>query len=153
MTEQEKRPRGRPTAYKPEYVEQALKLCRIGLTDVELADFFEVSVQTLHTWRSQHADFLEATKLGKDEADDRVVKSLYHRAIGYKHDAQKIFNDQGSPLVVDYVEQYPPDTAAAIFWLKNRRRDEWKDRHEVEHTGEVAIGDRLKKAREKAKSR
>jgi hypothetical protein len=124
---------GRPTAYKPEYAEQAEKLCKLGATDIELADFFEVSDRTIYRWQSQHPEFCQALKAGKDAADERVERSLYHRATGYTFEAVKIFQHQGQPVTVPYREHVPPDTTAMIFWLKNRRKDQWRDRHE--HTG------------------
>lgn len=128
---------GRPTKFKAEYVEQARKLCELGFTDVELAKFFEVSEVTLNAWKSKHPEFLKSLKVGKEEADTRVERSLYHRAIGYSHTEDKIFNDGGEPLIVPTIKHYPPDTTAAIFWLKNRKTAEWRDKQDVEHTGEV----------------
>lgn len=129
---------GRPSAFKPEYVQQAQALCKLGATDAELADFFGVSVRTIYSWQSRYNEFLQALKAGKDEADDRVERSLYHRAIGYEYDAVKIFNAQGEPLIVPYREKCPPDTTAAIFWLKNRRKEKWRDVQQHEHGG---VGD------------
>ena len=126
-------PAGRPTDYRPEYAVQAEKLCKLGATTPEVADFFEVSAKTIERWAAAHDEFCRALKSGKGEADDRVERSLYHRAIGYTYDAVKIFNASGEPLIVPYTEHVPPDTTAAIFWLKNRRKDQWRDRHE--HTG------------------
>lgn len=119
--------RGRPSSLKPETIEQARKLAELGATDREMADFFKVDERTLYRWKLDDPEFCQALKLGKEAADDRVEKSLYHRALGYSHPAVKIFNDEGEPLIVDYIEHYPPDTTAAIFWLKNRRRTEWRD--------------------------
>jgi hypothetical protein len=59
------------------------------------------------------------------------MKSLYHRACGYSHKAVKIFQHGGQTIEHEYIERYPPDTAAAIIWLKNRRPQEWRDRMEV----------------------
>ncbi|MFT9441048.1 MAG: helix-turn-helix domain-containing protein [Acetobacter papayae] len=126
---------GRPSKYQDEFAEQARKLCLLGATDQDLADFFEVSEQTVNAWKTSYPEFLESIKKGKDLADAEVAARLFHRAVGYSHKAVKIFNDQGKPLVVDYEEHYPPDTAAAIFWLKNRQRAKWRDKQDVEHTG------------------
>jgi hypothetical protein len=123
--------RGRPTSYKPEYAEQAAKLCRLGATDAELADFFDVSTVTIWAWARRYEDFLNALKMDKEAADDRVERSLFQRACGYTFDSVKIFQFQGAEVVVPYREHVPPDTAAAFIWLKNRRRGEWRDRHEV----------------------
>lgn len=124
---------GRPSSYKPEYAKQAEKLCILGATDIEVADFFGISVATVSNWKNEHEDFLEALKSGKDKSDDRVERSLYHRAIGYTFDSVKIFNGKDGVVQVPFREHVPPDTTAMIFWLKNRRRDTWRDRHE--HTG------------------
>lgn len=143
---------GRPTKFKPEYVGQAEKLCLLGATDGEIADFFEVSVATINRWKTAHEDFCESLKAGKAAADDRVERSLYQRALGYTHDEDKIFNNNGEPLVVPTKKHYPPDTTAAIFWLKNRRGDEWRDKRELEVTDtrseeeiDAAIRERLAK--------
>ena len=127
--------RGRPSGFKKEYVEQAKKLCLLGATDPEIAEFFEVTERTINRWKHDFPDFCQALKLGKDEADDRVEKSLYRRALGYSHEAVKIFADPktGAEQIVPYTEHYPPDTTACIFWLKNRRKADWRDRQE--HTG------------------
>lgn len=128
---------GRPSNYKPEYAEQAQKLCLLGATDVQLADFFHVTDRTILSWKKKHPEFLRALTRGKQEADANVAHSLYRRALGYSHRAVKILTvskgaNQGSEVEqVPYIERYPPDSTAAIFWLKNRRSDVWRDRHEV----------------------
>lgn len=122
----------RPTKYLEEYNEQAKKLCRLGATDKELADFFEVSESTLNLWKKEHPLFSESLKAGKLLADAEVADKLYKRATGYSHPEDKIFNDNGAPLIVNTEKHYPPDTTAAIFWLKNRRPDRWKDKREEE---------------------
>ena len=129
----EKRPVGRPTSYKPEYCEQAYKLCLLGADDKRIADFFDIAESTLNNWKIEYPEFMESLKNGKEGADAAIAASLYHRAKGYSHPAVKIFNDQGSPLEVPYTEHYPPDTTAAIFWLKNRQPKQWRDKQEVDH--------------------
>jgi transposase-like protein len=123
-------PAGRPTKYKPEYAEQAYKLCLLGATDIEMADFFEVAESTLYLWKKEHPEFSEALKKGKMQADAVIAQKLYHRAKGYEHPEDKIFFDKGEPIVVPTIKHYPPDTRAAIFWLKNRQPDKWRDKQE-----------------------
>jgi hypothetical protein len=124
---------GRPPFLKPEFVEQARKLCALGAIDLELADFFNVCVNTIGNWRRQHPEFARAIMVGKDEADERVVKSLYQRATGYSYDAVKIFcNKDGTVTEVEYREHMPPEMAAIMFWLKNRRPNQWRERSEIE---------------------
>ena len=127
---------GRPTDYDPEVMPaQARKLCLLGATDEEMADFFEVDVRTIYRWKLKHDEFCQALKSGKDEADDRVERSLYARANGYEHDEVDIRVVQGGIVQTPIRKYYPPDTTAAIFWLKNRRAAEWREMKAVEHTG------------------
>ncbi len=129
------RPRGRPTRYKAEYAEQAFKLCLLGATDANLADFFEVSEKTINTWMDAHPEFLQSLTAGKDEADANVGERLYQRAMGYEHPDTHISNYQGEITKTSITKHYPPDTTACIFWLKNRQRDRWRDKQDHEHTG------------------
>lgn len=122
--------KGRPTAYKAEYAKQAEKLCALGATDMDLADFFQVSDRTIYSWASKHPAFLQALKTGKDACDERVERSLYHRAVGYTFDSEKVFQFQGEVVRAKTREHVPPDTTAMIFWLKNRRKDLWRDKTE-----------------------
>ena len=121
--------RGRPSSYKPEYPHQAQKLMELGATDDDIAEFFKVSRQTIWRWQSQFPEFCYALKVGKDPSDDRVERSLYHRANGYTYDAVKIFMPSGAekPVYAPYREHVPPDTTACIFWLKNRRPERWRE--------------------------
>jgi hypothetical protein len=127
---------GRPTDYKPEYAEQAQKLClHIGATDQQLADFFEVDVRSIYRWKNEHAEFCQALKIGKEKTDVQVERSLLNRALGYEHDAVKIFcSKDGEVTQVPYREVVPPDVTACIFWLKNRKSGSWRDKSEVEQT-------------------
>lgn len=121
---------GRPTKFTPEILAQAEKLAKLGLTDVEMADVFGVTEQTFNNWKKSQPDFFESLKNGKALADANVAESLYHRALGYSHPAVKIMTAGGAIEQVPYTEHYPPDTAAAIFWLKNRQPRKWRDKQE-----------------------
>lgn len=125
----------RPTEYREAYAEGARKLARLGATDAEIADFYGVDVRTIYRWKNTHDAFCQALKSGKEEADDRVERALYHRAVGYEQEEVKIFMPAGAekPVYAPYIAKIAPDTTAAIFWLKNRRKDEWRDRQEVDH--------------------
>lgn len=130
---------GRPSSFRDEYVEQVEKLCRLGATDAELADFFDVSETTINNWKGKHPEFVEALKRGKAQADAEVADKLFKRATGYEHESVKIFQYEGGIIEAPYVKRYPPDTTAAIFWLKNRRPDLWRDKQDVEHSGELPV--------------
>lgn len=123
---------GRPSKYRPEFAKQAAKLCSLGATDAQLADFFEVAVSTINLWKVQHVEFSESIKVPKAEADERVEQSLYRRAMGYEHDEVDIKVIGGEVVQTPMRKFYPPDTTAAIFWLKNRKPEEWREK--VDHT-------------------
>jgi cell fate (sporulation/competence/biofilm development) regulator YmcA (YheA/YmcA/DUF963 family) len=125
---------GRPTAYKEEYNAQAEKLCKLGFTDAELAAFFEVNEDTVNEWKKVHPEFSESLKKGKDLADAEVASKLYHRATGYSHPDVDIKMYEGQIIETPLIKHYPPDTAAAIIWLKNRQKSRWRDRFEQEVT-------------------
>lgn len=126
---------GRPTKFDQALVDQARKLCLLGATDAEMAEFFGVAESTLHLWKKQHPKFSEAIKQGKDQADAEVASKLYHRALGYEHPDVHVSNYQGDVTLTPLVKHYPPDPAAAIFWLKNRQRGKWRDKFDHEMTG------------------
>lgn len=124
----------RPSKYDPAFSEQAAKLCKLGATDRELADFFKVAESTLNLWKVQHPEFSESLKLGKDEADKRVEHALFHRAMGYSHPEVHVSNYQGVITMTPLTKHYPPDPTACIFWLKNRKPEAWRDRIDLEVT-------------------
>lgn len=125
----------RPSKYGKIDLEQVEKLAGLGLIDTEIASVLGISESTLNNYKKK-PEFLEALKRGKLKADAVVIESLYKRATGYEHNAVKIFMPAGAskPIYAPYVEHYPPDSTAMIFWLKNRRVHEWRDRQETEHT-------------------
>jgi hypothetical protein len=89
-------------------------------------------------------EFLYALKAGKEVADNRVVRSLYARAVGYNYEVVKIFMpaNREKPVYAPYIEHVPPDTTAAIFWLKNRDPQHWRDVQNIEHAlGKYIISD------------
>ena len=130
---------GRPTKYKTEYNEQAYKLCLLGATDKDMADFFGVDEATINRWKNNHPEFCESIKRGKKKADAEVAEKLFHRAKGYEHEDLYIAQYQGEPITVPITKHYPPDTAAAIFWLKNRQKNKWRDKQDVEIAGDVVL--------------
>lgn len=154
---------GRPTDYKSEYCVQVEKLCKLGATDKEIADFFEVNESTINRWKLEYPEFCESIKKGKIIADAEVAHSLHKRAIGYQYDEvtyEKIgpgddkieVGDQGMESVKQdlykkkvVTKEVPPDVAAQNIWLKNRRgkvdkeAQRWADKHELTGEGGGAI--------------
>ncbi|MHC5536678.1 hypothetical protein ACYOEI_00205 [Singulisphaera rosea] len=134
---------GRPTKFKPEYCEQVKKLALLGLTDVEMAEFFEVCEDTLHEWKKVYPEFSESSRAGKVRADAEIASSLYHRAKGAQWTEQvafKVRNQAAAGVfteevqVVDIKKTAPPDTQAASLWLRNRRSRNWRDTQHIEQT-------------------
>lgn len=128
---------GRPTLYRDAYPEQARKLCLLGATDAELADFFEVSESTLNEWKLAHPEFPESIKQGKRQADASVADRLFQRAMGFEHAEVDIRVIDHQIIKTPITKIYAPDTTAAIFWLKNRQPKQWRDKQELEHTGNL----------------
>lgn len=129
---------GRPTDYRPEFAAEAKPLAENGATNFDLARFFGVSITTIKSWRVRYPDFLAATKIAKEAADAAVERSLFERANGYSVESVKIFQYEGEIIEAPFIEHYPPDTTAAIFWLKNRRPDLWRDVQHREHGGNIS---------------
>jgi aminopeptidase-like protein len=134
---------GRPTDYQEAYNDQAYKLCLLGATDKELANFFEVAESTINLWKTKHEQFSESIKKGKELADANVADRLYQRAMGFEHDSEELKvvslgTGEGSHVERHKIRKiYAPDTTAAIFWLKNRSKKKWRDKQELKHTGNV----------------
>jgi len=123
---------GQPTKYREQYNEQARKLCLMGYTDKDLADFFEVAESTINNWKIEHPSFLESLKAGKEVADAEVTASLYERATGYSHTETKVFNNQGEIVTHDVKRIYPPDPISIKYWLNNRQPERWREKVETQ---------------------
>lgn len=114
---------GRKSAYKEEYNQLAENYALLGATDKEMADLFGVTERTLNQWKKDYPEFLQSLKKGKSIADANVAAKLYNRAIGYDCTATKFATSDGKITdTQEYTEHFPPDTTAAIFWLKTGSR-------------------------------
>ena len=130
----------RPSKFTKEIQEQAMLLAEKGWTDVEMSKFFKITEVTWNNWKAKFPEFFKSLKEAKEVADKKVERSLYERATGYSHPEDKIFKPAGEePTIVPTIKHYPPDTTAAIFWLKNRQPGQWREKQTVEHEGGVKI--------------
>lgn len=130
------KPAGRPTLYKQEYADLAFKFCLLGATNADLARNFEVHISSIDEWIATRTEFSSAIKKGKEEADAKVASRLFARAMGYEQKAVKISsNPDGAEHITEYIERFPPETAACIFWLKNRQPGKWRDKIDQSITG------------------
>lgn len=130
---------GRKTLFKPEMYRQVEELAKLGATNEQIADFFDISVKTLEYWMRMDEEFKRRRKRGGMVADMKVVESLYRRATGYtyKETEGKVYKGQLITYTVE--KEAVPDVTACIFWLKNRQRAQWADVQNVNHShsGEI----------------
>ncbi|MFA5703771.1 MAG: hypothetical protein WC982_09690 [Advenella sp.] len=117
----------------------------MGATDAEMADEFGVTEQTINNWKKAHPKFFESLSAGKRKADGKVARTLYQMAIGGKRITEKPMvvshggNAGSSVEIVQYEEWVDPVPSAVIFWLKNRRPNEWRDKQDHEHSGSMHV--------------
>jgi hypothetical protein len=117
---------GQPTKYKIAYNKEVYKLCLLGATDKQIADFFGVDESTITGWKKKYPKFFTSIKEGKIKADTEIADSLFNRAKGYSHKDTKFATFEGKITdTKEFIKHYPPDTAAAFIWLKNRQG--WSD--------------------------
>lgn len=128
---------GRPSSFTQETADQAYRLCLLGATDKDLADFFGVCEATINNWKQDHPEFLESITRGKTAADAVIAESLFHRAKGYEHPEVHVSNYQGAITLTPLTKHYPPDTQAASLWLRNRQPEKWRDKIDVNHGGQA----------------
>lgn len=130
---------GRPSKFNDAIREKIIQLAKAGKTEQQIAEIIGVHVNTIGNWKGRHQDLLWALNESKQVADELVEASLFSRAVGYSHPEVKVFCDKGEITEHHVQKHYPPDVTAGIFWLKNRKPEEWRDKQDVEHSGKVAL--------------
>lgn len=131
----------RPSKYDPLITPVlARALARDGHTDEEIAERLHppIGVATLNRWKSTYPELCEALKDAKAVVDAQVEESLLKRALGFTATETRLeakSDEYGRPLrggrVIKTTKEVPPDSTAAIFWLKNRKPDQWRDKQSV----------------------
>ena len=136
--------RGRKSLFKDHMIIEGEKLARLGFTVEEIADFWNVSSRSLYRWLNKYPEFCHTLKIAKQEADKRIEKKLFQRAEGYEY-IEETHEKRGVGLILTkkVVKQMAPDTTAQIFWLKNRQPDKWRDKKDLDHSGEVKVDNKL----------
>lgn len=137
---------GRPTVYDPvSCCAIVRKLRGEAKTTVEIAATLGVARSTFDEWRKTHPEFRAALEEGDEDADLRIERALFERAVGYKHPETKLMVTSGGHGVGSSVERhevtthYPPDPTCLKFWLTNRRRKFWSDKQKIEHGGTLTL--------------
>lgn len=137
---------------KPEGLVKIQGWARDGLNNEQIAHNMGVSAATLYEWQNKHTEFSEALKKGKEVVDREVENSLLKSAQGYYYEEETLVKLPDGREEIRTVRRYAqPNTTAQIFWLKNRRPNDWRDKREVEMSGSLGISDAISKARERVK--
>lgn len=117
---------------------------RDGLTDEQIAHNMGIAYSTLKYWKNDHLAILAALKKGKEVVDIQVENALLKRALGYKYKEvtrEKVFNPETGQYELmptkEVTKEVVPDTTAQIFWLKNRRPEQWRDKKDVSVEGSL----------------
>lgn len=122
---------------------------RDGLVEDQIAKNLGISMSTLSKYKVEHSEVVEALKKGKEVVDFQVENQLLKRAMGYKYDEvtkELIKESDGEGGVVSKIKvtkivtkEVAPDVTAQIFWLKNRKPREWRDKQDIELTGKLIM--------------
>ena len=127
---------------------------RDGLIDKDIAKNMGVNIATLYRWKNQHSDICDALKKGKDAADRVVENALYKSACGYTETIRKpmriktIEYDPETGKKVREVEKvvaveeqihFPAQVTAQIFWLKNRKPEQWRNMDTREQEARIKV--------------
>lgn len=127
---------------------------RDGLSNEQIAHNMGVSAKTLCEWQNRFGEFRNAIKKGKEVVDREVENALLKRAMGYEtvEEVEEPVEDKDTGLTEMRVtkrvkKQIAPDVTAQIFWLKNRKPDDFRDKRDVELSGHVDLGSVIEKAR------
>ncbi len=133
--DQEKPGRGRPTTFTEEKLSQIKLYARLGATDAEIAEAMGITDRQFRKWKYLHPELVPVLVAGHKEGNERVKRALLSRALGYTFDAEEVMVVKGEVKRVTVRKHVPPSDAAAIFWLKNREREEWREVTRTELTG------------------
>ena len=109
-------------------------MARLGMTRWEIARALGIRRETLWDWERKNPEFSNVLKAASAAADERVEASIYERAVGYSYQTEKLFSWRGEVVRAETNAHVPADPQLAMFWLKNRQPERWKDRMEIQHS-------------------
>jgi len=134
--------------WEDDFPERAFSFLQKGHIELELAKHLGISEATLNDYKNKYPEFLKAIKEGKRKTDDEVENALLKRALGYTYIEEtrepvlikkkiggrhkKISLSEEMILTKTVTKNIAPDVTACIFWLKNRRPDQWRDRKQID---------------------
>lgn len=130
---------GRPPTFNEVVSAKIFELAKEGKSDNQIAKIIGVHPRTLGVWKQNSQEFYLTLKQMKAAADELVEASLYRRAVGFEVSETKTTTDptSGQTIVQKTKKQLPPDPTSMIFWLKNRKPQEWRDKLDFEHEGTI----------------
>lgn len=109
---------------------------RDGLKDEQIAHNMGIRRSTLADWKKKYPDISDALKRGKEVVDVEVENALLKRAKGFEFTETKIEQSKKDGRKVTLIKHtVPPETTAAIFWLKNRKPEQWRDKQPENQPG------------------
>ncbi|WP_127336228.1 helix-turn-helix domain-containing protein [Enterococcus faecalis] len=115
---------------------------RDGLIDKQIAQNIGVAYSTFRDWVKKFPALSASLKRGKEVVDRQVENALFKSATGYEYtEVTEELTEKGMEITKKVTKQVAPNPVAAIFWLKNRKPDEWRDRKETEVSGVLNISD------------
>lgn len=105
---------------------------RDGLTEKQIAHNMGVGYSTMREWKKRFPELTQTLSKGKEVVDREVENALYKRALGYwvTETETTTFSD-GTTKTTEKRRHIVPDTTAQIFWLKNRKPDEWREKNDL----------------------
>lgn len=109
---------------------------RSGLTDEQIAHNMCIAVSTLYEWKKRYSEISESLKSNKQIADMEVENALYKRALGYSYTET---TKEGGIVTKEVTKEVVPDVGAICFWLKNRQPEKWRDKQEIEMSGNAGV--------------
>jgi transposase-like protein len=129
---------------------------RDGATIEQIAINIGIRRETLYKWMRQYPELKEAIDKGREITDRRVENALYNNAMGQEvwEETQELrpivikgeiqYNEDGTikaeMVTVERKKKFIPGSATAqIFWLKNRKSNVWRDKQEVQHSGNIGL--------------
>jgi len=114
--------------------------CRDGLTEEQIAHNLGIGVSTLSKYKVEHIELIDVLKRGKQVIDYQVESQLLKKAMGYTYtEVKTTIDESGKEAITTTIKEVAPDTTAQIFWLKNRKPREWRDKQDVEHSGGIGV--------------